>query len=222
MREIAIFDMDRTITKHGTYTAFLLFAATRRQRWRLLLAPLLILALASAGLGFLSRKTYKQTGFRLMIGASIEEAALSSLAQAFAARVLASNIHAAAPRQLAAERQRNSIIVMATASPDFYAAQLGTLLGVDEVIATIQTHNAGRYGATIAGANCYGEEKLSRIRAWMAKSGHDRATSNIRFYSDHISDAPIFAWADDAIAVRPDRKLRTLAEQRKWQIVDQS
>jgi phosphoserine phosphatase len=35
---VAMYDMDRTITRSGTYSGFLIHVARRRQRWRLLLA----------------------------------------------------------------------------------------------------------------------------------------------------------------------------------------
>lgn len=222
MQDIAIFDMDRTITKHGTYTAFLLFSATRRQRWRLLLTPLLVIALAGAGLGFLSRKAYKNIGFRLMVGPAIAAPSLSSLGEAFATRTIETNVAPVSWRQIAAERDHGSIVVMATAAPEYYAAEIGRQLGMGSVIATLQSRDAkGNYLAAIDGANCYGEEKLRRIKGWMDAMGYDRGAFRVRFYSDDISDAPILAWADGAIAVRPDRKLRALAEKRKWRIVDQ-
>src|SRR3546814_5206329 len=37
---VAMYDMDRTITRSGTYSGFLIHVARRRQRWRLLLLPL--------------------------------------------------------------------------------------------------------------------------------------------------------------------------------------
>lgn len=223
MQAIAIFDMDRTITKRGTYTAFLLFAAARRQHWRLVLAPLLLLALAGAGLGILSRESYKNFAFRLLIGPSIDDAALSSLAHVFVARTVKYNIHEATRAKIAFERDRDSIVVMATAAPGYYADGIGRLLGLDAVIATRQRRDsAGNYLAAIDGANCYGMEKLARIRSWMDAMGYDRSQFEIRFYSDHISDAPIFEWADCAIAVRPDRKLRALAQRRGWRVVDGS
>jgi len=223
MQDIAIFDMDRTITIRGTYTPFLLFAAARRQRWRLLLTPVLLFALAGAGLGLLTRNGYKNIGFRLMIGSTIEASALSSLAESFAANTIDSNVHAASHRQIALEKQDGRVVVMATAAPEYYATEIGRRLGMDVIIATRQSRNAqGDYLAAIDGANCYGEEKLGRIKGWMDAMHYERAASNIRFYSDHISDAPILAWADTAVAVRPDRKLRALAEKRGWQIVDHS
>src|SRR3546814_14624769 len=36
---VALYDMDRTITRAGTYSGFLIHVARRRQPWRLLLLP---------------------------------------------------------------------------------------------------------------------------------------------------------------------------------------
>jgi len=41
---------------------------------------------------------------------------------------------------------------------------------------------------------------------------------HVRFYSDHASDAPVFEWADEAVAVNPHDKLRRLAATRGWAI----
>jgi len=37
---VAMYDMDRTITRAGTYSGFLMHVARRRQPWRLMLLPL--------------------------------------------------------------------------------------------------------------------------------------------------------------------------------------
>ena len=45
MSDLAIYDMDRTVTRHATYTPFLLHCATRRAPWRLLLLPLVLVSM---------------------------------------------------------------------------------------------------------------------------------------------------------------------------------
>ena len=40
MSDLAVYDMDRTVTKRATYTPFLLHCAMRRAPWRLLFLPL--------------------------------------------------------------------------------------------------------------------------------------------------------------------------------------
>jgi phosphoserine phosphatase len=43
---------------------------------------------------------------------------------------------------------------------------------------------------------------------------------HVRFYSDHVSDAPTFAWADEPVAVNAHGPLRALARARGWRIED--
>jgi hypothetical protein len=45
MTDLAIYDMDRTVTRHATYTPFLIHCATRRAPWRLLFLPLVALSM---------------------------------------------------------------------------------------------------------------------------------------------------------------------------------
>jgi len=42
MSDLAVYDMDRTVTRSATYTPFLLHCALRRAPWRLLLLPFVI------------------------------------------------------------------------------------------------------------------------------------------------------------------------------------
>jgi phosphoserine phosphatase len=44
----------------------------------------------------------------------------------------------------------------------------------------------------------------------------------VRFYSDHASDAPVFEWADEPVAVNPHAKLAKLAATRGWTVEDLS
>lgn len=220
MKKIAIFDMDRTITRTGTYTKFLTFAALRLAPWRLVLLPILLITMVGYPLGVTTRKTIKQTGFRLMIGRKINREHLKSVCRAFAARTCETNLLPGARAQIALERGDGCTLVMATASPDFYAEEIAALLGFDTVIATRQSLAAdGQYLAEITGPNCYGAEKLNRITAWLESAGIARADADIRFYSDHASDAVVLHWANRAIAVNPSRKLRDIAKANAWTIL---
>jgi phosphoserine phosphatase len=58
------------------------------------------------------------------------------------------------------------------------------------------------------------------IIAWFAVEGIDRARAHVRFYSDHVSDAPVMEWADEPFATTPSPKMRAMAEKRGWPVVD--
>jgi len=44
--------------------------------------------------------------------------------------------------------------------------------------------------------------------------------AHLRFYSDHSSDAPVFDWSDEPVAVNPHNRLAKLAKQRGWPVED--
>jgi phosphoserine phosphatase len=56
------------------------------------------------------------------------------------------------------------------------------------------------------------------VLEWLEKSSLQRA--HVRFYSDHASDAPVFEWADEAVAVNPHDRLKRLAAVRGWRQED--
>ena len=58
------------------------------------------------------------------------------------------------------------------------------------------------------GKNCYGIEKLTRVRSYMKKHN---ISGEIIVYSDHASDWPIMNYADKAYAVYPTKKMRIIA-----------
>jgi HAD superfamily phosphoserine phosphatase-like hydrolase len=110
---------------------------------------------------------------------------------------------------------------MATASYRFYVTAIAERLGFDDVIATESDVDArGRLRARIAGENVYGQGKLRAIDAWFAREAIDRDTAHVRFYSDHVSDAPVLEWADEPFAVNAHGPLRALARTRGWSIID--
>ncbi len=115
--------------------------------------------------------------------------------------------------QLAADRAAGLDIVLATASFDFYAARIAARLGIATVVATGSVWDGDRLRPRIAGDNCYGAAKAAMVAARVAPP-------IARAYSDHVSDAPLFALAAAAVAVNPSRGLRRLAAERGWAVVD--
>lgn len=219
MHRIAIYDLDRTITRVPTWTPFLLHAARTRAPWRLLGAPVVVAAMLAYRAGGMSRRSLKQIMHRLLVG-PLPRAEVDTLAQSFADG-FARHVYADARARIAADRAEGYRIVIATAAHRYYAERLAAALGIDDVVATEATVDArGRVTSQIAGANCYGADKLAMIAAWMAAEGIARDRARVRFYSDHVTDAPTFEWADEAIAVNPHAKLRTLATERGWPILE--
>jgi HAD superfamily hydrolase (TIGR01490 family) len=218
---IAIYDMDKTVTRRATYTPFLLFMARRNAPWRLLMAPALLFGFALYGLRIWKREPLKEYMQKLLLGGKVSKQSLAVSLEGHAAWVCDTNIYPQALARIAEEKQQGYIHVLATASYDLYVDAIAKRIGFDHVIGTkLFGDNCGNVLAKIDGENCYFNAKLGRIKAWMLAQKLDRKTCAIRAYSDHVSDEPMLNFADEAIATNPHKPLEQLARGRGWPILD--
>jgi HAD superfamily hydrolase (TIGR01490 family) len=218
---LAIYDMDRTITFRGTYTPFLLHVAMRMAPWRLIFAPVVPLVMLAYVLRLLPRRRLKEINQQLMIGGTVSRARIAPHIESFARAVMAKNVRTGALEQIAQDKAAGYTLVLATASYRLYVDAIARLLGFDAVIATDHMGQGMDYvRARIAGENCYDVAKLRMIEAWMAQQGIMRPAAHIRAYSDHVSDAPMLEYADQAFAANPHPPLARLAVERGWARVD--
>ena len=221
MSELAIYDMDRTVTKRPTYTPFLLHCAMRQAPWRLLFLPFVLLSMLAYVLRLIDRGRLKEINHHLLLGPRIHPNELKPLVERFADSQVANNIRPGARMAIARDRAEGRRVVLATASYRLYAEAIAQRLGFDDVIGTGSVIGLDdRVHAKIAGENCYGPAKMRMISDWVEKSGLNGAHGHVRFYSDHVSDQPAFEWADEPVAVNPHGKLRRLAEERGWTVED--
>lgn len=211
---IAVYDLDRTLTKAPTFTPFLHFAALRLAPWRLVFSPLWIVLMLLYKAKFYNRTTLKRLGMRLMTG-SVSIAALEQVGEAFARkRIAGDGWMPGALRLLEEDRAEGATLVVATAAFGFYAKAFAAALGIEHLIATRWD------GQSIPGGNCYGAEKLARFEAWLARQGIDRKDAQIRFVSDSFADAPLLELADEAIFVTGNAGEAARAQARGWTAMD--
>ena len=219
LKRYSVFDMDRTVTRSGTYSPWLLHFALREAPWRLALLPLSVLAALAYVAGFVSRGRLKEINHHLLMGTRVQPERLARRVESYADVVVPGRCFKDAIARIAAEQAEGREVVLATASYAFYVRAIADRLGVDRIVATGSKHDTG--GAVLArleGENCYDGAKLRMVEAALPP----KDSLHVRFFSDHHSDAPMFEWADEAVAVNPTPKLRALAEARRWQVVEWS
>lgn len=217
MNRIAIYDMDKTVTRRATYTPFLLHTARTLHPWRLFLGPFVLATMLLYLLKLIGRARLKEWNQALLLGRSIHPDQLAPVVAGFAERTVANNVLAGAVDRLAADRAAGFRLVLATASYRLYAAEIARRLGFDDVVATNSLAGLDtRIMARIDGENCYGPAKLRMVQAWLHDAGLVRGACEIRFYSDHASDAPVLDWADQAFAVNAHGPLKRMAAARGW------
>ena len=221
MIDLAIYDMDRTVTRRATWTPFLLHCAVRRSPMRLVFLPIVILSMLAYVLKLIDRGKLKEINHRLLLGSVTDPHVLDPLVESFAEQTLANNIRPGARAAIERDKAEGRRVVMATASYRFYARAIAERLGFDDCIGTNSVLGLdSRVHAKIDGENCYGPAKLRMIERWLEAEGVTRA--HVRFYSDHASDAPVFEWSDEAVAVNPHDRLLRLAADRGWAVQDWS
>jgi HAD superfamily hydrolase (TIGR01490 family) len=218
---IAIYDMDKTVTRRATYTPFLLYMARRNAPWRLLLVPALLFGFALYGLRIWKREPLKEFMQKLLLGRKVRRQSVTDSLERHADWVCATNIYPTALARIAEEKQQGYVHVLATASYELYVDAIAKRLGFDHVIGTkLIADDSGNVLAKIDGENCYFNAKLGRIKEWMLAQKYDRKSCTIRAYSDHVSDEPMLSFADEAFATNPHKRLEQLALERGWTIID--
>jgi len=213
---LSVFDLDRTLTRKPTYTAFLAFAALRHNPLRLLLAPCVIVCMLAYLAGLIFRRRVKELEQALLLGRRVSRRQIDDLADRFAKKIARNGICEAGLARIRQERAEGRRVIMATAASAFYLNAIAARIGIDEVVATRSTWHDGHLLAKIEGSNCYGKAKQEMLCAYLEAEHLPRDKANIRFFSDHVSDLPTFEWADEPIAVNSSRKLRDVAAQRGW------
>ncbi|MDZ3830283.1 MAG: HAD-IB family phosphatase [Sphingopyxis sp.] len=220
VHRIAVYDLDRTLLRRPTFTLFLLWAAWTGAPWRLLLTPLLLLAGAGHALHLFGRDRFKPIAIRLMLGSHLPAGRTADLAERFAAWRVPADVPPGARARVDRDRAEGYRLLMATAAPEFYAGAIAATLGFDAVVASRHRRNADSHWLpALDGPNCYGAEKARRVAEWL-DTHTPQGARHIRFYSDHPSDAPTFALADEAWLVGRGEKLARLARKNGWHLAD--
>ena len=217
---ITILDLDRTVTIRGTFSPFLLFAAGRHAPWRLLLTPVVILAMFGYRLRLVDRKRLKETMQRLMLGRRVSTHRLERLADAYAEHTLRRNLHVDMLGLIAREQAEGRLVILTTAAHRYYAEPIARRLGIVEVVATESVRDGESVSHRIDGPNCYGTAKAAAIAAKLVQLGLERRSVRLRCYSDDHSDLPIFLASDEPIVVNPSARLHRHACAHGWPVID--
>ena len=218
---IAIYDMDKTVTRRATYNGFLAHMALRRAPWRLALLPVLPFALLLYLLKVWDRRRLKEFSQTLLIGRRVHRSEFVRHVESHADLVIGRNVYPQLRARVVEEKAAGYRHIIATASYRLYVEAIAAKLGFYDVIATdLATDDSGHVLARIDGHNCYDSAKLDKVKEWIAGQGLNRAECYIRAYSDHVSDAPLLQYADEAYATNPHPPLAKMAQAAGWEILD--
>jgi len=213
--KIAIYDMDKTMTRRSSWAHWLLFFARTEAPARLLLAPLMLVPLFTFTLGLTDRKGLKEAAQRLMMGRRVPRATVQRAAARFAAGFGARTTLQGALDSIAADRAAGMEPVLATASCRYFVEALAAGWGIERIVATENIWEGDILTPRIRGENCYEMGKLRMILASLPER-----PAHVKFVSDDVSDLPVLMWSDEPVAANPSGPLRRVAGWRGWPVFD--
>lgn len=209
---VGLFDFDGTLARGDSALPFILFVLRHYPR-ALAEFPLLAALAPGYGLGLVTKKRIKNAMLKIL--RHVPPSEREALVRDFHERVVRPRYFADGLERVRWHRQQGHKLIMATASVDFYMKNIARHLGFDVLVAT---RTAIEPVPTVMGANCYGQEKVKRLRELDLYQQTDWVNSWA--YSDHLSDRPILELCGKRMATTPSRALRRYAKRLGWQVVD--
>jgi len=219
MRSYAFFDLDHTLLPFDTQALFCNFVL-RRERWRTLwhaaFAPIAILK----ALRLVSTLTAKRAFLNYLAGIPRER--LFDYAREFAEKEVAPWVYPDLRKIIEEHRYFGRVLVLNTASPDFYAVEIAQVLGFDHCIATrVELPDQLPLMPHVMGENNKHEAKIAAMKWAIPELANwdEEARKNSWSYSDSSADLPLLEFAGNAVLVHPSSSLAAIGKARGWEIL---
>lgn len=148
-------------------------------------------------------------------------AAAAEAHERFMAEVIRPAILPAARELVDRHRAAGDQLVVVTATNAFVTRPIADALGISELIAVDLVRGPdGWITGAIDGIPSAREGKVARMDAWLAARGWSWDDVEATFYSDSLNDIALLERVDHPVATNPDARLRALATERGWPILD--
>ncbi|TDQ45241.1 HAD family hydrolase [Tepidicella xavieri] len=139
----------------------------------------------------------------------------------FMREVIEPHLQPAAHALVEGHRQAGDEVIIITATNEFVTTPIARAFGVEHLIAVELARDAqGWYTGDIAGVPSFREGKVARLEQWLHARGLDWADVHTTFYSDSHNDLPLLEKASVPVATNPGQRLRAIARERGWRILD--
>ena len=207
---IALFDLDGTLIAWDCQLLFRYFIV-KQEPWRALFLPV-FLALAPFA-GIIGTAGMKRVFLSYLW--RLDPKMLAEYSREFAASLMP-GIYQELRGRLEQHRARGHLLILASASPEFYVAEIGRELGFDLSLGTpVET---GPLFPELE--NHKGAAKVARLRDLLPPSYFENGRlRGCHGYTDSRADLPMLELCGAATVVNPSPELTALAIERGWEIV---
>jgi len=193
--EVAAFDFDGTLTRRDTLLPYL---------WRSLGWPRFLLALLRSAPWLLayacrlmSNHTAKARLLQVSLG-GVRRAEIDRWTADFVEAYLLRQWDPATLARLRWHQERGHCCLIISASPGIYLHRTGEMLHMDGVLCTELEWEGEMLTGCMQTPNCHGEEKVRRLKAWLAERYPAENQFVLHAYGDSRGDVPLLNLADYA------------------------
>ena len=213
----AFFDLDRTLIRRSS--ALALAGSFRRHgvigRGQLAKAAAWQLLFAARGAGAETVRKASEDGLMILKGFRADD--LRRLVADALETVLRPLVYEEPLRLVERHREREEPVYIVSATLQEIVEEVARDLGFDGAVGSVCEIVDGVYtGRSLRG--CHAEGKAAAVRELAAEHGYDLAASTA--YSDSHTDLPFLEAVGHPVAVNPDRRLRAIALERGWRIME--
>lgn len=207
---IALFDLDGTLIAWDCQLLFRHFIV-RREPWRGIFLPVFLGYVPLAGL--LGTERMKRVFLTYLW--RMEPEKIARYSREFAESVMPL-IYPEVRAMLERKRAEGHFTILASASPEFYVAEIGRILGFDLTLGTLV--EMGPFFPPLV--NHKGSEKVRRLREVLPASYFENGRlRHCHGYTDSRADLPMLELCGSTTVVNPSPELTALAEKNGWEIV---
>jgi HAD superfamily hydrolase (TIGR01490 family) len=137
----------------------------------------------------------------------------------FATTILPSYIPPQALNLVKNHRDAGHTTLIISAGHEFIVQPAAGFFKTDDTLCTqLVRRPCGAFSPIIQGRPLFQQQKVIALQEWAAQQG--RTFSLTYFYSDSINDLPLLLQADIPIAVNPCARLRPVALEKSWPIIN--
>lgn len=207
---IALFDLDGTLIAWDCQLLFRHFVL-KHEPWRAIFLPVFLAFLPLAGL--LGAAGMKRVFLSYLW--RIEPAVLAEYSRKFAATLMPS-VYSELRAKLEQQRAAGHFLILASASPECYVAEIGNALGFHLTLGT--PVEFGPFFPDLE--NHKGAAKVERLKELLPVSYFaEGKLINCHGYTDSTADLPMLELCESVTVVNPSSRLTHLAEESAWEII---
>lgn len=188
MEKLAIFDIDYTITRKETLMEFFKYLVSKDIK-NIKFLPRALYSGLMYGVKIYDEKRVKECFLKFI--ENIDEAELAKLTKLFYDERISKILYKDAVDMIKKLKKEGYMVILISASPEFYVKEFYAIKEVDLIIGTKFTFEGGKFVRKMDGNNCKGEEKVRRLNEFLKEKNIKVDFKNSYMFSDSLSDKPL-------------------------------